>query len=211
MIVLLGSLKGGCGKSTTTVNLCAFLIRAGKNLILVDADRQGTASTWATDRIKQLKAPRIHCVQKYGNISHTLREFDDRHEYVIVDTAARDSRELRTGMTVADILVIPFRPSQPDLDTLISMKVLVNQARNLNPDLRAYALLTMASSNPRVNEVTEAMEYLGDYPDVLLMETVIRDRKVHRDAVSEGLGVIEMFNTKAKEEFSSFVKELLGG
>ncbi|WP_331283457.1 hypothetical protein [Pantoea sp. LMR881] len=31
-----------------------------------------------------------------------------RYEIVVVDTAGRDSRELRTGMTAADILLVPF-------------------------------------------------------------------------------------------------------
>ena len=211
MIVLIGSQKGGCGKSTTAVNLCASLADAGRDLILVDADRQGTASNWASDRAEQTDIPLVNCVQKYGNISSTLKDLDGRYEYVIVDAAARDSRELRTGMVVADILVVPFRPSQPDLDTLVAVHKLVNQAGDLNADLSAYAVLTMASTNPLVNEVAEATEYLVDYPDIHLMETVIRDRKVYRDAVSEGLGVIEMSNAKAKDEISSFVKELLDG
>jgi len=50
MIILLGSQKGGCGKSTTAVNLCAELAQTGADVVLVDADRQGTAARWVQDR-----------------------------------------------------------------------------------------------------------------------------------------------------------------
>ncbi|WP_419612803.1 ParA family protein, partial [Thiolapillus sp.] len=44
MIVLIGSQKGGCGKSTTAVNICAELAKSGRDVILVDADRQCTSA-----------------------------------------------------------------------------------------------------------------------------------------------------------------------
>jgi chromosome partitioning protein len=40
MIVLVGSQKGGCGKSTTAVNSCVQLAKNGRDVVLIDADRQ---------------------------------------------------------------------------------------------------------------------------------------------------------------------------
>ena len=152
--------------------------------------------------------PTIHCVQKYGNISETLTDLDNRYEFVIVDAAARDSRELRTGIAVAHKLIVPFRPSQPDLDTLSRMNKIITQGKDLNPDLDVYALLTMASTHPMVAEVNEAKDYLRDYSEIQLLKSVVRDRKVFRDAMSEGLGVAEMSNPKAKREIHLLVEEI---
>lgn len=41
------------------------------------------------------------------------------------------------------------------------------------------------------------------------MNTVVRDRKVYRDCMAEGKGVVEMDNLKAKNEIQCLVKELL--
>jgi len=109
MILMIGSQKGGCGKSTMTVNLCAQLVQQQNDVVLVDADRQSTASNWIMDRSDNKTNPSIvHCVQKYENIGATLVDLDKRYQYIVVDAAGRDSRELRTGMIVADILIIPF-------------------------------------------------------------------------------------------------------
>lgn len=208
MIVLIGSQKGGCGKSTTAVNICAELASNGRDVVLVDADRQCTAANWAMDRSGNSSLPTVHCVQKYENIRETLLDLDKRYQYVIVDAAGRDSRELRTGMTAAHVLVVPFRPSQPDLDTLPKMQEIITQAKDLNPGLVVYGLLTMAPTNPVINETAEAREYLQDYPEIKLLGTILRDRKVYRDAMSEGRGVVEMDNQKATEEVQALMKEV---
>lgn len=210
MIILIGSQKGGCGKSTTAVNLCAVLVRAGKDVVLVDADRQGSAANWAADRGHDAELPSVHCVRQYDNIRDTVLDLNKRYEFVVVDAAGRDSRELRTGMTAAHYLVVPFRPSQLDLDTLPALQDIVTQAKDLNPDLRVRAILSMAPTNPVVKEAEEAQTYLRDYPDFVPMKAVICDRKVYRDAMSEGRGVVEMDNDKAAEEVHSLVAELFG-
>ena len=50
MILIIGSRKGGCGKSTVAINIAAELARLGKDVVLVDADRQATAANWVEDR-----------------------------------------------------------------------------------------------------------------------------------------------------------------
>lgn len=209
MIILIGSQKGGCGKSTISVNIAAELVRQEKDIILVDSDRQGTSANWICDRNKQVNIPIIHCIQKFDNIRETLLDLDKRYEFVLVDTAGRDSRELRTGMTTADILLVPFRPSQPDLDTLPKLVEIITEAKDINPKLRAVAMITLAPTNPIVNEIQEAKEYLKDFPELFLANTVVRDRKVYRDCMAEGKSVVEVNNLKAKNEIKYLVKELL--
>ena len=208
MIVLIGSQKGGCGKSTIAVNVSADLAQSSHDVVLVDSDRQSTAATWAQDREDIEGLPRVSCVQKYENISNTLLDLDARYDYVVVDAAARDSRELRTGMAVADHLLVPFRPSQPDLDTLPHLNDVINAARDLNDKLVVRALLTMVPTNPQIREVQEAREYLSNYPAIEPLNAMIRDRKVYRDAMAVGRGVGEMQNAKARQEIHQLMKEL---
>lgn len=208
MIIMLSSQKGGSGKTTIAVNLCSYLALMGKDVMLIDSDRQGTASNWLFDRCENKDLPLVHGVQKYENISGSLKDFKKRYEYVIVDSPGRDSREMRTGMVSADFILIPVRCSQPDLDTLAKMQEIVNEVRDMNPKVKVKGLLTMASANPVVNEIQEAQDYAKDYPGIPLLSTIIFDRKIYRDGMSLGKGVLELSNDKAKKEMKSLAKEI---
>ena len=66
----------------------------------------------------------------------------------------------------------------------------------------------MAPTNPVISETEEAREYLQDYPEIKILNTILRDRKIYRDAMSDGMGVVEMGNPKATEEIESLMKEI---
>ena len=59
--------------------------------------------------------------------------------------------------------------------------------------------------------MVEAQDYLNDFPIFKPLKTVIHDRKVYRDVTSEGKGVIESSNEKAKAEINSLMEELMHG
>jgi len=212
MIILVGSQKGGVGKSTISINMSAALAIQGKDVVLVDTDRQSSSSNWSEDRSENINLSVVNCVQKYDNIRASLIDLNNRYEYVIVDAAGRDSRELRTGLVAADILLMPVRPSQFDLDTIPTMKDMVADVKEeLNPALKFFAVLSMGPTNPVINESEDARNFLNEYPEISLLSTIIRERKVYRDSISSGrgMGVVEFDNTKAKLEITSVLNEML--
>lgn len=208
MILLFGSQKGGCGKSTLAINTACYLTYQGKDVVLVDADIQQSSANWVRDR-EQYQLNTVHCIQRYGDVKNTLKDLSKRYEYVIVDVAGHDSKELRTAMLVADKLIIPFRPSQLDLDTLPHLSEVIDQAQSFNEHLKAYGLLTLASTNPVNQETKQAKDYLIDFPIVNPLTAIIYDRKIYRDSISYGQGVIESNNTKAINEFTHLMLEIL--
>jgi chromosome partitioning protein len=207
MIILIGSEKGGVGKSTLATNLSAFFAIQGKDVILVDADRQSTSANWVQDRLESKKA-KIDCVRQYDNIKSTLQSLNNRYDIVIVDCQGRDSKELRTGLLAADLVIAPFRPSQWDLDTLPTMVELIDNAMDLNPNLKACAILTMSPTNHNINEL-ELARSVFKFDNLVLLKSATCDRKVYRDAASIGLSVLEMDNEKASLEISEIATELL--
>lgn len=208
MIVLIGSQKGGVGKSTVAINLAVEYARQGRDVCLVDADAQRSASRWHADREEQGHQPVVACIEKLGSIHQTLTDLGGRYDVVIVDVAGKDSKEMRTGMTAADTLVVVVRPSQLDLDTLGHMSEVIEQAMVFNPKLDVRGLIAQAPSNPAISERTDAREYLADYPLIKPVETVLYERKAYRDVVGEGLGVVEWTNPKAKAEVQVLAVEL---
>ena len=216
MILLVGGRKGGSGKSTIAMNICAALAQVGKDVMLVDADKQASSAGWSLERsTNKPDKGAVHCVQKYDEIHKTLVDLDKRYDYVVVDAAGRDSPELRSSMVVAHTLLIPVRPSQLDLNTIPDMQKIINDSRIINPSLRVLAVLSMGPTNPIIQETDEAKEFLSEFPEIKLLTTIIRDRKIYRDSISEGLGVVEIDNAsesarKAKREIADLIQEIYG-
>ena len=210
MILLLGGEKGGTGKSTLAVNLAVWLATKGVDVMLVDTDHQRTASNFIDRRNSQNDLPRIHCVEKYGNVLDAVRDLAGRYDEVIVDAGGRDSEELRSALVAANLVCCPLKASQPDIETTVHMNELVKLARALNPILQARLVISMASTNPVVQEALEAREILKELPEFEQSDVSIFERKIYRDAMVEGRGVIEMGNEKATAEITALAHEIYG-
>lgn len=210
-ILLIGGEKGGTGKTTLATNLAASRAAAGRDVMLVDTDAQGSAAFWAAVRGERDDSPpRVSCVRLHGRgVADQIRDLASRYDDLIVDAGGRDSVELRAAMTVAETLVIPIQASQFDTWTLEAMSQLVEQARGFNPELRPLVVINRASPNPRVGESGEARELIAEYPALDLMQTVVRDRIAYRRSARDGLGVTEVReDPKAVEEINSLYAEV---
>ena len=208
-IILIGGEKGGSGKSTTATNLAVFLKIEGFDVMLLDADKQATSTKWVGRR-NDAGYPEIHSAQKLGDIYKAAIDLGSRYQFVIIDAGGRDSRELRTGMVAADVLYIPIKASQADLETLPVVDELVSLSRGMNPGLKVRTLLCMAPTNERIKEVEDAQALLTDFPELPLSGCIIRERKIYRDALLLGKGVVEMKNGDARGEIQLLGQEILG-
>jgi chromosome partitioning protein len=207
MILLIAAEKGGVGKSTLATNLAVHLAHKGVDVVLLDTDGQATAARFAERRDGAAITPAVPCVQRTGEVASTLRELARRYQVVVVDAGGRDSREMRSAMAVANLLLVPTKASQADLETLPKVNELIGLARGLNPELKAVAVLSIAPSNPVIREVENARELLAEFDQLELADTVIRDRKVYRDALLAGKGVTELDNSQARAEIQLLAQE----
>jgi chromosome partitioning protein len=191
------------------VNLAVHLALNGVDLVLVDTDTQQSCVKFVDRRDGACITPRIHCVQRVGNVANTLRDLSAKHQVVIVDAGGRDSTEMRSAATVAHLVLVPTGASQTDLETMPRMNEIILAAKGFNPDLQAYAVLSMASSNPLVAETAEAKELLKEFSELKLADTVIRSRQIYKRAMADGVGVVETPHGQAKAEIQLLVQEFL--
>ena len=103
--LVVASVKGGVGKTTTSVYLAAAAVELGHEpVLLVDADRQASSAEWLEQRpvegLMVIEAPS----------ERTLAKALSRHEGVaVVDTPPGDQRLLQAAIDAADAVVIPTR------------------------------------------------------------------------------------------------------
>lgn len=192
MIILVGGEKGGTGKTTLLTNLAAARAASGRDVLIVDTDRQGSASFWAAVREEDGAGPAIPCVQVFGkSVGGQVRDLSGRYDDVFVDAGGRDSVELRSAMLTADRLFIPLQASQFDVWTLERMDDLVSQAQVVNPDLVAAVVINRASTHPRIREAEEAEGLVAEFDYLGWTGSIVRDRIAYRRAASAGRSVFE--------------------
>lgn len=211
MKILVGSEKGGTGKTTLATNLAALLAQLGRDVVLLDTDRQASAACWQDERKRRVGAvlPQVHCLERHGDVHDAVADLGGRYQDVIVDAGGRDSEELRSAMLAVDVVISPFRASQFDLWTVEHLAALVQKARTWNRDLRALAVLNMAPTHARATEPAEAQAMMQEFSAIELATSVVFDRKAFRDAACHGLGVVEYTDPKAAQEIRALGAEVL--
>ena len=212
MILLVANEKGGTGKTILAVNLVVMLALAGRKALLIDADRQGSAVNWAAIREQAGVEPGITVLSKTGPaLRFEVLELAEQYDDVIIDAGGRDSQELRAAILAADMILVPFRPSQFDVWGLDRMAVLIGEARTINTHLKGLAVINLASPHPGVGEIEDARDFLKDVKEIQPARTVLRERIIYRRASSEGLAVVELkpADKKAVEELKSLFSEVL--
>jgi chromosome partitioning protein len=210
MILLVGGEKGGSGKSCLAQNLAVYLQQKGLDVLLLDADPQGTSTDWAQERGQNDALPTLPCVQASGNLRAVLKDLSKRYQNIVIDSGGQDSEALRSAMTLATHMLLPFRPKRRDLKTLTLVEQLVKLAVAVNPDLKARAVITQCPTLPsqvqRILDAKAACSTFGIQP----LNAVTFARNIYDDADEDGASVLESkADPKAAEEITAIAKEFL--
>lgn len=210
MILTVGNTKGGVGKTTLALNIAIARALAGRDIWLVDGDRQGTAEIALSIRAESGKTPILAC-SKYEEgttlrpqVLHQFKKYDD----VVIDAGGRDSSSLRAALTLSNVLLIPFAPRSFDTWALADVSKLVEIARETNDGMKAFVVLNCADAGGKDNE--EAAAEVADYPALTYIDAPIRRRKAIANAAGSGMSVLECSpkDVKACDELANLMNKL---
>jgi chromosome partitioning protein len=110
------SQKGGSGKSTLALHLAAEAAARGRKVLLLDLDPQGNLVGWAQRRGDlPPDVDAIHVAKLKAELAAAKAEGVD---LVLLDTAPNADRPSVQAAEAADLIVVPCRPAQFDLDAI---------------------------------------------------------------------------------------------
>lgn len=210
MILTIGNTKGGVGKTTLAIQIALARALAGHDPWLVDGDRQGTALMAIALRGDSTQQPAIACSHYIDGpaLRGQVLKQSSRYSDTIIDVGGQDSGNLRAALMLSDVVLVPFRPRSFDVWALAQIAGLIEEARSVRDGLVAYAVLNAA--DPAGSDNREAADALSGFPQLVLLDAPLGNRKAFATASGFGHSVAEMKPTdrKACAEVDSLVSRL---
>lgn len=206
MITVIGSLKGGSGKSTLTFNLAVWLSMAGVKVQVHDADPQATLRDVADVRAEEGYAPGIE-VRGLDGLGKAAGKANGTE--VLVDVGTSDMDAVRQAISAADRIVVPVPPSQADIwSTQRFLRFVTSMnGKGKGPDVLGF--INRADTHHAIRESDETAAALVALPGIRFVKPRLAQRTVYRRSFSEGMAVFELEpRGKGAKEFTNLAAAL---
>jgi chromosome partitioning protein len=180
-VIVLASQKGGVGKTTLTGNLGVAAGLAGDGpAVLIDTDPQGSLSDWWNAR--EAETPALAPATLTG-LTDKLKGLDEAgYAYALVDTPPAITDAIRAVVALADLVLIPVKPSPHDLRAVGRT---VEIARAVGKPF--CFVVTQAKGNALLT--VQAMAALSEHG--VVAPAVMHDRVDYASSMTDGRTVIE--------------------
>jgi chromosome partitioning protein len=208
MILSVINLKGGSGKTTLAVHIAGELARLRHSVLLVDADSQGSALDWATERGRRGRSRLFGVVALARETLH--REMPDlarSYSHIVIDGPPRTTAVLRSALLASDLVLIPIQPSAYDVWAAQAVLELVREATVYKPALRALFVITRRIVRSRI--AREVRAAIADQR-IPTLDASLAQRVVFAESAGSGLLAAELApGSPAAREVRALTLELL--
>jgi chromosome partitioning protein len=197
--------KGGVGKTTLAIHISHALALKGAEVLLVDADPQGSARDWAAARSDKppfsvigLDRPTLH-----RDLAPLAKDYD----HVVIDGPPRVSELARSAIIAADLVVVPIQPSPYDVWAADEVIKLIREASVFKETLKSVFVINRRIVNTAIGrDVGDALaEYL-----IPVLKTVVSQRVSFAESAAAGGTVLDTDpNGAAAKEILALTEEIL--
>lgn len=183
--ILVASSKGGAGKSTFSTNLAAHFAVEGKRTVLVDADKQRSATHWCEKRAHLSTA----VLPIDGTVRNWQKHIPENTQIVIIDApAGAMADDLDAYIEMADAVLVPVLPSMIDIEATVPF--LNSMAKNARVKKKKLPVGLVGNRlKPWTNASQQAIEQLKSWPYSVVGE--LRDTQAYVLMVALGKSVFD--------------------
>lgn len=206
MIIAVLNQKGGVGKTTLAVHLCAAFVADGAQVLLIDADPQGSALDWAASRDGESLFGVVGLPK--ANLHKEVPSHAVNYDHVVIDGPPRSNELTRSAIMAADRVVIPVQPSPYDVWAAAETVGMIREAQAFKCGLDAVFTVNRKIVNTVIGR--DVCTALADY-EIPALETAVCQRVVFAESAAAGRTVLEVApHSLAASEIRQLALEILG-
>lgn len=202
-IICLINEKGGVGKSTLAANLGTSLHRAGRTVVLVDADPQGTLRDWRAASPAGANLPTVIAVDRPQLLASLPSMAAD---FLIIDTPAKAELAAATAIRISDVALVVIQPSGPDIWSSSAVVKLLHQKTEMGGEIDAAFLVNRVSLSTTLSRQVRGGEW-NSY-GIAQLDASVGNRASFARSMTDGFSVYELGDSLAKAEIDSVIQEL---
>jgi chromosome partitioning protein len=209
MVISVSNLKGGVGKTTIAVNLAVAFAHKGKKVCIIDTDKeQLSAVKWSSQRDDD--KPTVSVITVGEKLVREVQTHAQNFDIVILDGSPQLGELANNTLVVSDLVLVPVANSVLEFWSMDNFAERFKQTKQLKEGIggKIGGFVVLNRYTEKQNLSKEMKEALKQFPEFEVLETTIADRVAYKQAMMEGLGVVEYRDAKAKKEIEDLANEV---